>query len=213
MAHRGYVMRRVCQRALGAGAVVLISLIAEAEERQITEKGTGKPVAGAFVIGQWLGQAPNPVDAATICLHAEIRLSDEQGRFRISSTSGNFNPLITNRRRIVGVYKPGYQLSEESREEDLTYIMEPAIGTPGERFAQVARNRAPFRCELADKELLPFLKARAAELSSLARTSEEQHQLSNTLFTVERIEFGEAEAMKRLAEREKARRRIVQEGK
>jgi hypothetical protein len=200
-------------KALLFALTFLAGLSATAQEGRITEAGTGRPVAGAFVFAEWTGQAPNPVDAATICLHAEITTTDEEGRFKLSAWSGNFDPLITDRRRVLGVYKPGYQVAKESRRDELQFVMEPSAGTQAERFARAARPYAAFGCGLSDKDLLPFLKAQVSELGPLAHSKDEQRRLSSKLFLVEKIELGEAEAMRRSADRRRARESSAPEAK
>jgi len=192
-------------KALLLALPLMSCLPAIAQEGRVIEAGTGKPVSGVFVVAEWLGQAPNPVDAATTCLRAEVTTSDEEGRFKISSWSGSINPLITDRRRSLGVYKPGYQLAKESRREELFFVIEPSAVTRAERFARSSGSFFHSGCGLSENDMLPLRKAQIAELTALADSKQEHERLSNLLFMVEKTELGEAEAMKRHSQRKRAR--------
>ena len=183
----------VCM-ALSAGVAI-------GSDGVVVDKESGKPLEGVFVIAKWFGAAPNPVQASTICLHGEMTITDKQGRFTISSTSGNFNPLIGNRRRTVEVYKPGYQDSIETNFEELRFVIEPNRAAPADRFNEVFSTSAPPGCGMDRRDALPFLRARVLELEPLATTREQQRDLIRAYFDAEYAEFGEQEAMKRSGER------------
>ena len=193
--------RRFSKLIYVASACMTFSGAALALEGTVVDKESGKPLEGVFVIAKWSGAAPNPVQASTICLHGEMTITDKQGRFTISSTSGNFNPLIGNRQRTVEIYKPGYQDSVETNVDELRFVIEPNRAAAADRFNEVFSTRAPAGCGMDEKQKVPFLKAKVQELEPLATTREQKRELISAYFDAESIELGEGEGSKRWEER------------
>jgi len=194
--------RRVSKLIYVASACMTLSAAAAMGSKGVVfDKESGKPLEGVFVIAKWFGAAPNPVQASTICLHGEMTTTDKQGRFTISTTSGNVNPLIGNRQRSVEVYKPGYQDSIETNFEELRFVIEPSRASAADRFNEVFTIRAPADCGMDGREALLFLKAKVGELEPLATTREQQSDLINAYFDAEIVELGEKVARERLRER------------
>ena len=199
---KGNSMTKVKTVLAGSAAILTLAFIAArcfALEGEVLEEGTNKPIAGAFVVAAWMGQAYNPVQSASVCYHAEIVTTNEKGRFRVSEFSGNLNPLIVQRDRLLDVYAPGYNVSPNSLFEAGKYFMTRRTGTKEEQFAQV-KSASTYDCiDSLDRRLLPMYRASYQERASLAVTDKQKRTvISGTLWAIERIELGEAAAGKNL---------------
>lgn len=102
-------------RWFGIGVAALLAfgltLPSCAMEGQVLEEGTNKPLAGVIVIATWHGSKLNPVHSISTCFHLETATTDKNGKFKMPSFSGNFDPFIVDRNRYLDVYKAGYQQS------------------------------------------------------------------------------------------------------
>ena len=98
---------------IGVAALLVFGLTLSscAMEGQVLEEGTNKPLAGAIVIATWHGSTLNPVHSTSTCFHLETATTDKNGKFKMPSFSGNFDPFIVDRNRYLDVYKAGYQQS------------------------------------------------------------------------------------------------------
>ena len=51
-------------------------------EGMVVEEGTGKPIAGAFVIAKWTHNGGNVVGTNTTCPRVEVVMTDANGRYK-----------------------------------------------------------------------------------------------------------------------------------
>jgi hypothetical protein len=167
-----------------------------AETGVVVDRATGKPLAGVQVVVMWTGVIRTAVQPHSSCYRAEVAVTDANGRFEAPGFSGDWNPLLMDRRRVVGAMLPGYVQAPRTDFESLDVSM-----IAGGEFFQLPG--APFGCPIDEKKTLPYLKVLAAEMQRLAKTSEEQKRAMSMLFAAEEAEFGFAEASRR-AERRKA---------
>jgi hypothetical protein len=201
-----------CFRAIRAALAtcgLIMALNTYAARGIVLEKNTGQPIAGVFVFAFWQGQVLNPVEAKTVCYHAAITTTDAAGRFDLPENSGNLAPHIVERQRYVSAYMPGYRevTNAESRPNEIW--MEKRQSDPS-RFDAVFHQFLPVNCGMDPKSLLPVLKAQQAEAERLARTRDEIHEAGRLLYSIDEIEYGEKEALRRGNERE--RRFILNKG-
>lgn len=80
------------------------------------------PASGAFVIVQWSGTVPRPVDATSVCLHTSITKADENGRFAVPGWWALPKPYpVIGIYAHISAYKPTY-LVLDSPNDELTYL-------------------------------------------------------------------------------------------
>ncbi len=149
----------------------------------------GQPIEGAFVLATWYGEVALGVQPATSCYHVSATRSDRTGRFSVPEWSGNLNLLVTNRRRGLRVFVPGYELSPRSDLANQNLVFVPLSGSRTERFKKIDVWTTGANCG-DDKARLPFMKAVYAELLKLAETPVERQRCASLLYAIEDIEFG-----------------------
>jgi len=190
--------------AWAGGLAILFGLYSVyAAQGTVTDGSTGKPMAGVHIVASWSGSIAMPVQPSTRCYHAEATVTDEQGRFSLSTFSGNWNPLMWDRTRSVWALAPGYVTSDKSDFGNLDLVLVPAAGTSSQRFKALPFPDA-LGCPVDRKALMPFWRVLYKEASRLASTPEEREEASARLFEIEKTEFGEKEAYLRLNARSKA---------
>ena len=184
--------------AWAGGLAILFGLYSVyAAQGTVTDGSTGKPMAGVHIVASWSGSIAMPVQPSTRCYHAEATITDEQGRFSLSTFSGNWNPLMWDRTRSVWALAPGYVTSDKSDYGNLDLVLVPATGTKSEQFRALPRADV-LGCPGDKRQLLPFWRVLQAEAQRLASSREERRFASGRLFDIEEIEFGEEEAFRRL---------------
>jgi hypothetical protein len=177
-------------------------------EGRVVDKDTGKPIEGAYVVAAWRGSLISPPERVSVCFHVNVTMTDKEGKFSFSDWSGNFDPLIVNRRMQPDVfYKAGYywDLSKPFTTINNTFVLTPHRGTPEERFEQINGLRVPTNCEKPrdGKKLLPLLKEVFAEASAVAASPSQKAAADKWLFSVEVYEFDFLTASDRQSERRK----------
>lgn len=178
-------------------AIILTALFSSlAEEGVVIDKTTSKPIPGAVVVATWTGVVGVMVQGSTQCFKAEVRVTDEKGRFEVSSFSWNLNPFMIKRQRDFIVVASGYREAADWNPGDPRVLMEPQAGSKSDQFKRLPRFQ-PLGCHVPPGVLLPYLKARYAEMKSLAGTKEEKLETSRVLSEIEFIEIGDTEALKR----------------
>lgn len=163
----------------------------------ITYEVLGKPIAGAQIVGYWTGKVlnPGPEPSSLRCYRVTATASDAKGNFVIPAFSGNFNPLLQGRLRIVDVVARGFRPSRNTDSARLFYAMrplaDPKVDPDGARkdFEYFSRNPG-ISCG-DEKLLLEYLKVRHYNLALLATSEEDKSDLHNSLFGIDIIEFGE----------------------
>lgn len=173
---------------------------------QVVESGTGRPLPGVFVFVWWMGDMSIAVQPATRCYKADILTTDSEGRFRVPEMSGNINPLITDRRRNLRFYKPGYREMERAVASERVEMGKRDPQKRAQSFVEVFEEALPSYCDFDDKKLLPLFKAMDPELSALAETRQEKEKSLGIKYAIEQIELGEDAARRNLDERTAALR-------
>ncbi|HRE12989.1 MAG TPA: hypothetical protein PLD37_02215 [Usitatibacteraceae bacterium] len=180
-----------------AGGVLAFGLYnVYAAQGTVIDGSTGKPMAGVHVAAAWTGTSVMPVQQTTRCYHAEAAVTDERGRFKLSSFTGNWDPLLLGRSREVWAIAPGYQTSPQGNVGDLAIVLVPATGSRAERFKALPD---PFliSCEADKRIFIPFWRTLHLESLRLANNRQERIAADRHLFDIEFVELGEREAMKR----------------
>jgi hypothetical protein len=192
------------QLAWAGGGLLLFGLCSVyASQGTIIDGSTGKPMAGVHIVASWSGSMSIAVQPFMRCYHAEATVTDERGRFSLSTFSGNWNPLMWDRTRSVWALAPGYVTSDKSDDGNLDLVLVPATGTGSERFRALPFPDA-LGCPVGRKALMPFWRVLYKEAARLASTREEREEASARLFEIDKTEFGEKEAYQRLNARSKA---------
>ena len=69
------------------------------------------PSSYAFMLVEWSGIVPRPVDATSVCLHASIVATDANGHFKVSGWAALPKPyFVYGVRHRTLVYKPGFEI-------------------------------------------------------------------------------------------------------
>ncbi len=187
--------------AWAGGLAILFGLYSVyAAQGTVIDGSTGKPMAGVHVVAAWYGSASVAVQPATRCYHAEAAVTDERGRFSLSTFSGNWNPLMLDRTRSVWAIAPGYMTSDKSDVGSLEFVLVPATGTREEQFKALPTGHV-LGCGEDNRQFLPFLRTLYKEAARLAHTQEERRVASSRLFDIEYIELGADEAFRRSSAR------------
>jgi len=181
--------------------MALVAGPALALQGQVVESGTGRPLPGVFVFVWWMGDMSIAVQPATRCYKADILTTDSEGRFQVPEMSGNINPLITDRRRNLRFYKPGYREMVRAAASDRVVMGKRDPQKRAQSFVEVFEETLPSYCDFADKKLLSVLKAMDPEVTALAETQREKERSLGTKYAIERIELGEEAARRNLDER------------
>lgn len=143
---------------------------------QVLDKETKEPVADAFVVVLWNGQASSLVHSQLVCIHAESARSDSQGNFRVKGWIRLANiMLVSDIEPSIRAYKVGY--GEDSRAKKMLYLA-PFTGNREARFEFLKRMVSGTSCDSAAgesrKNLFPILEALYREADSLAVTPAER---------------------------------------
>lgn len=191
-----------------AALAALASSAVTASEGRVIEAGTGTALAGVFVIARWEGNASIAVQPRHTCYDADVVMTDSSGRYKVRDYSGNVNPLISERRRWVTFYKPGYrEVHRNSPKEDIVTMARRDEQSREQSFVQVSETNVPDDCGIARRKILSLLKAMYAELTSLAVTREEKERAEGTRYAIETIELGPEVADRNLDQRFRTRSR------
>ncbi|MBK6981854.1 MAG: hypothetical protein IPH30_10420 [Betaproteobacteria bacterium] len=189
---------KIKHMAWAGGLAILFGLYSVyAAQGTVIDGSTGKPMAGVHIVASWSGSIAMPVQPSTRCYHAEAAVTDERGRFSLSTFSGNWNPLMWDRTRSVWALASGYVTSDKSDYGSLDLVLMPATGTKSEQFKALPLPDA-LGCPGDEKPFLAFWRVLHAEALRLAETREEKRFSSLRLFEVEMIEHGKEEAHERL---------------
>lgn len=141
----------------------------------VIDESTGKPIAGAFVIAQWVRYGSDGFGSRTSCPHLEVVQSDDQGRYRIPKASVWGLGLT----RMVFSYKAGYEWFVKGREpDDRVMSMQPFSGNGDQRLESYRTFGSLQGCgavtDYAPK-LAPLYRSIAIEARSLSvRPSQSQ---------------------------------------
>ncbi len=185
------------QLAWLAGGVLAFGLCnVEAAQGTVIVGSTGKPMAGVHVVAAWDGSITMPVQPSTRCYHAEATVTDERGRFSLSSFSGNWNPLMWDRTRNVWALAPGYVTSEKSNYSALELVLVPGSGERSTQFKALP-SVGLLGCGVDGRRFLPFLKALKVEADRLAGSPQELSFASEVSFEIDVIERGKDAAHER----------------
>ena len=76
---------------------------------QVLEYDTGKPVEGAMVVARWKGAIFALVESRSVCVHAEMAVSDKNGFFRIAPWTQS--APVDSANVVLYAYKPKYQFA------------------------------------------------------------------------------------------------------
>lgn len=173
-------------------------------EGRVLEEGTDKPIPGAIVVARWQGTAFSFVESPTVCIHVETATTDKEGRYRIPFWHASAKPSGAHGiEPIVTAYKAGYQWPTRlpkslsggdqylrtftgSREERLNYLRSLSGQECGSRNDYV-------------KKLIPLYRALYEEARTIAVTPEEKHIAGGLHYSLDRLEVGEEESLKRLS--------------
>jgi hypothetical protein len=184
---------------LGLMLFVWMSLSACAKEGLVVEKGTNKPLAGAFVVAEWEGRVSLGFEGRSRCYATDVTQTNAEGRFRMGSFSWNFHPGIRERRQTILAFAIGYKVSAQDH-DDTPIVLERLEGSNSEKFAAILGSPLGAYCEgyESDRSFLSFRKARARELQNLASTKEELRSVEGLLYGIDFLEFGENVAVEKL---------------
>ena len=177
-------------------------------EGQVLEAGTNKPIAGAIVIMRWEGTYDQIVESKTACYHVETATTDAQGRYTIPAwhemTKGPFFNASPEGFR-EDAYKPGYVRSDAYFKKQ-TYrqnidLLEPFKGARGRRL-EYLQSLSGKECGSRDAyagKLMPLYRALYEEARSIAVTPEEKHLAGGLHYSLDSLELGEEESLRRLS--------------
>jgi hypothetical protein len=173
-----------------------------AETGQVIDRISGKPLANVFVIAQWNGTLDVPLQPKSTCYHAELALTDNEGRYHLPDFSWNFNPFLRNRHRTAYPYKAGYEESSIPRPNESVIFMEARVGSKSEMFRAVERNNLSGGCNESESRFSVPRKVRLMELMSLAESPKEFDIADSQLFALESSEVGYPAADRNLRRRQ-----------
>lgn len=152
---------------------------------QVLEEGINKPVAGAIVVGRWIGTVSHGiVESRTVCYQVETTTTDESGRFALPPTEKEYKYHDGDRYTSITAYKPGYEtysppgyVRSEEYKRNIRYL-KPFAGTREERLKYIERiKQSTVSCadpKANGKNLIPLYRALYEEAKPLAQTREEQ---------------------------------------
>lgn len=76
---------------------------------QVIDAESREPLSGAFVAIAWRGERVLPFDSRSECIHADLAVTDDAGRFRFPSWAGLDGPLpVIDVQKTLVIHKPGY---------------------------------------------------------------------------------------------------------
>lgn len=159
------------------------------------------------MVAGWDGQLSGiAVQPHSKCFKSEVAITDALGRFSLSEFAAKMNPFIVNQHRTIGIYKPGFQEVSRSEDSRRFEVIRRMDSNPKE-FDDVRGSYLPLGCGVDDRKLVPVMKALAAELAQLARTTKQKEQVGDMLFNIDFIEGGQEEAFRKAQQRRAAAKR------
>jgi hypothetical protein len=180
--------KKTILKIIGGLAIAYFAITAIASTGTVVDD-KGKPIKGAHVIAYWNGDTGIAVQPNSVCYHLEATTTDENGRFRIPTFSGNLNPFVGRRQRAIDVFVPSYRETYFSDREHYRLKFAPLEGTKRQQFEEVNHRFMGGGCG-NEKARLSFIKAVYTELVKLAESKEEKEICDSLLFSIESIEFG-----------------------
>jgi hypothetical protein len=185
--------------------VALLGLVACAREGLVLEKGTKKPLVGAFVIAQWNTSANLIVETRSGCDASQVTQTDANGHFQFPRP---LNPFRLMKAPTIYAYTPSYEVFMQMADGE-PILLEPLKGKNSEKF--VAVSGAPFGafCDgnQDNKSFIPVRKTRLLELQRLAQTPEELRIVDAETYGIDFLEFGESVAVANQRKRDAVRLR------
>ncbi|MGE5098314.1 MAG: hypothetical protein ACM3SO_24485 [Betaproteobacteria bacterium] len=172
---------------------------AHAEEGLVVDAVTGTPISGVFVVAEWRGEVPRPVEPAGGCYEVALTRTGNDGRFHVDLNSANLNPMIINRERLVTLFKPGYEIKEFFDAVEKRTELRPFTGTFAKRFKDYNAVWAR-ECPEASARLLPLVEAIHAEAEALARTPAEREKVAGFQLQLDTYSMGHDAAYRRYLE-------------
>ena len=181
------------------------ALSGEAIEGRVLEEGTNKPIAGAIVVVRWMGDTTSGswlVESRTSCYHVETATTDGQGSYRTKPwrQPQHKDYTVKFNRIAIDAYKPGYGFPDKlSRTTEVEYLS-PFKGTREARLDYL-RSLSGKECGSQHdyaKKLIPLYRALYEEARAIAVTPIEKHIAGGLHYSLDRLEVGEVESLKRL---------------
>ena len=169
-------------------------------EGKVYDEQTGEPIAGAYVAVTWTGEAGLFVDSQSVCVHAEVAVSDESGHFHvgrwvnIDSVGVMMDPHVS-----ASAYMRGYKMADSYFPSKLAMVSDARSNL--ERLEYLA-NRV-IDCSDNSDGINAFNRQLLQEAQSIAKTSEDKEYVESILYSVEINEMGFELATKRLKSRRK----------
>lgn len=184
--------------------------------------GDGNPLAGVHVIAVWDAEINQVVQSSHTCFKLDATETNEHGAYFVSQLSGNINPFLLDRTRLLLYYKEGYRnlkdgpvipfitrFIDRSDLDDLdadphVMVRDPSVGV--ERIRYITYIAAGTECgSEAERRsyALPILKAMHAEAEANAkeRTASELKLLDGLQLKIDTLELGDRPALERARER------------
>jgi len=203
-------MYRATNRKFAILAVALILALVYvvwADTGQVIDGTTGKPLAGVHVVATWSGSAFAGITSKQVCFKVEATRSAENGRFEMSASSWNFNPLLSDRTRMLTLYKRGYVAPVLGPDDSVS----PAVMMPDdriglERIKYIGALASGTGCGDMQQQRIQTLSLHRdvyEETRDLAKTAEERRWLNSALAAVEVLEIGQQKAGDNFERRER----------
>jgi len=105
---------------LAPGVGLAITLVDPGHMGVVVEPGTGKPVAGATVVGKWKVTYSSVAHSGERCVKSLVVEADSEGRFYLPGWTREDTP-VTSFYLLVYGYRPGYRFDQSPK---------PAIAEP-----------------------------------------------------------------------------------
>jgi hypothetical protein len=190
-----------------AGLLVcfLFAPASKAESGTVVDEATGRALEGVVVVASFYGNVFNPVQPHSLCYHLDVAVTDSNGRFDIARWSGDLQPWINDRRRVLFLFRGGYLTSPAWKLNTSRVLMRRFDGSVEERFEKAlgildhGLILAPIPgsgCDGAREKLLPLVQAMHREASQLAVTIDQRTIASYFLFELEERTLGHEVAVK-----------------
>ena len=191
------------------GAVIVAVAVAwriQAVDGQVIDAATGKPLEGVFVVGQWDGWSAGIVEGRSACYHLNVIRTGTDGRFLMSSWSGNVWPFLQDRLMTMHYYKPGYGVQWSGDDARQVIALMPATRSVKERMDELSRLLGNSDCGSKSRMKVlvpPLFLTIAEEARTIAGSRAERIWASNLLYRAEHYELGEDLATRNARERER----------
>jgi len=200
---------------LGACGLVLMvggcGLAAGTVDGQVLEEGTNRPIAGATVVAQWIGQVPVFVDSQRACVQVDTATTDAEGKYRFSGwvRAPGSAPLVTGLHVQREAYKVGFEYSANLSQDEKIIYMAKMSSTPAQRIEFLANLSKLIDCNENDKDKPGLLALhrqiyQEAKDQQIYREAKERLRsmrdlvlVESTLYDLEKLEFGFEAAEKR----------------